>query len=216
MPFSVSIGDVIAITNLIAEIAGCLRNVGGARSDYQELLRELEILQKALAHLDSLQPQTGDPTNLDSIKLAALSCRQPLEEFLRKIQRYEDSLGINSSRGALKNINEKIQWNFGEKDAVDRLRKYLSFYVALINMLLVNYGLQSMNIANEQAVQDSLHIRERLEGTHTIVENLQTTTRRQSWLIHNMNSLVTQLFEMVSGDLRTSWQMLFGMVAKVW
>jgi hypothetical protein len=94
MPLSVPIGDGIALGHLIIEISKSLQDIGGARSDYQELLRELETFQKALVHLDSLQPQISDPTTLDSIKYAALSCWQPLEDFLKKIGKYENDLGV--------------------------------------------------------------------------------------------------------------------------
>jgi hypothetical protein len=109
-----------------------------------------------------------------------------------------------------------MTWNLVENGAVDNLRKYLNVHIATINMLLIEYGLQSTSIANKKAVQDNLHIRERLEDTQTIVETLGTTISGQSRVIRNTNSLVTQLFRMVSGDLKASWHTLFEMVAKVW
>src|SRR4051812_21562755 len=95
MSFGFSVGDVIAVGKLIADIVSSLKDVGGSRADFLDLIRELECLQKALTHLDHLQ-QTGDNSQVDSIKFAALSCKRPLEEFLQKIRKYELSLGTRA------------------------------------------------------------------------------------------------------------------------
>jgi len=68
--------------------------VGGAKSEYQELIREFKSLQAALQHLDQLDSSTSVSTRLDAIKCAALSCQHPLAEFLASTKKYEESLGI--------------------------------------------------------------------------------------------------------------------------
>jgi regulator of replication initiation timing len=216
MPFSVSIGDGIAIAKLIVDITKSLQDIGGAKSDYQELIRELETLQKALTHLDSLQSTAPNSKIYDSIKFAALSCRQPLEEFLRKVQKYENSLGLWRAGSAAKAAKDKLQWTFSHKDAVDKLQKYLDVHVGTINMMLAEYGLESMTVATNKANMDNLHIQERLENTRTLVERLGTSVQGQTLIIQNTESLVTRLFNIVSGELKASWQSLFDMVAKVW
>jgi hypothetical protein len=77
MSFRFSISDFITVGKMVVDIKSCLSDAG---SEYQELLRELDVLQKALQHVDGLQP-TRFATKLDSVKHAALSCQQPLEEF---------------------------------------------------------------------------------------------------------------------------------------
>ena len=134
MPFSVSIGDGIAVAKLIISISRSLQDVGGARTDYKELLRELQTLQKTIAHLDTLQQQTEDIKTLDSIKFAALSCRQPLEEFLGKIKKYDRALGLQGRRAVLTDVRHKLRWTMTEKDAIDKLQKYLSMHVSTINV----------------------------------------------------------------------------------
>lgn len=74
MSFGFSVGDFIALGKLIVDITTCLKNVGGSKSEYRDVVLELEYLQKALAHLDRLRPQ-GDSLGTDSIKYAALSWR---------------------------------------------------------------------------------------------------------------------------------------------
>lgn len=216
MPFSLSIGDGLAIAKLIVDITNSLQDIGGAASDYQELIRELETLRKALAHLDSLQPSAPDSKIYDSIRFAALSCRQPLEDFLQKIRKYEKSLGLWRSGNAVKAAKDKLEWTFGHKDAVDKLQKYLNVHLGTINLMLAEYGLESMAIATDKATMGNLHIQERLDNTRTLIEGLGSSIEGQQLIIQNTNSMVTRLLNMVSGELRASWQSLVDMVARVW
>src|SRR5271156_3142892 len=106
MSFGFSVGDFIAVGELIAQVVSSLRGVG---SEYQELLRELESLSCALQHLDKLQTHSNSTKTLDSIKCAALLCRHPLEKFLQKINKYEESLGYRTA-GGLKAAVKKVEW----------------------------------------------------------------------------------------------------------
>ena len=71
MSFGFSVGDFIAVGSLIKDISSCLQDAGGSKTEYQELLRELECLQQALHHLDKLQNGGSSSTNLDSIDQAS-------------------------------------------------------------------------------------------------------------------------------------------------
>lgn len=66
--FGFSVSDFIAASQLIAGIISSLKESGGSRSEYQELVRELVILDRTLKHLDTLKGP-----GVDSVKCAALS-----------------------------------------------------------------------------------------------------------------------------------------------
>lgn len=72
MSFGFSVGDFLAVGKLVADITNSLREAGGSKSEYQELLQELESLNHALKHLDKL-PTKDNSANLQSIKLSAAS-----------------------------------------------------------------------------------------------------------------------------------------------
>lgn len=148
MSFGFSVGDFLAVGKLIASITNSLREAGGSKSEYQELVRELESLDHALKHLDAL-PLNGVPASLESNKYAALSCRRPLEQFLGKIERYEKSLGIWGGANPLRKTADKFRWAFEEKDEMKKLQSYLSIHIGTINILLAEYGLERMNLASE-------------------------------------------------------------------
>jgi hypothetical protein len=215
MSFGFSVGDFLAVGKLITDITNSLREAGGSKSEYQELLRELESLNHALKHLDNL-PTNGASANLESIKYASLSCRRPLEQFLRKIEKYEKALGIWGGANPIKKTADKLRWAFGEKDEVTKLQSYLNIHIGTINILLAEHGLEKMNLAVEKGELDQLHIRERLENTKSLMQWIKESVIAQTAAVQNTNSMLTKLFGMVSGDLGSSLKSLGEMVAKVW
>jgi len=217
MSFGFSIGDFIAIGKLIKDISSCLQDVGGAKAEYQELLRELECLQQALQYLDKLQQgRSSSPSlNLDSIKYAALSCRLPLEQFLGKMQKYDKSLGVWEKTGVIKSATDKLKWGFGQKEEARKLQGYLNIHVGTINILLAEHGLEKMDLASSEAAAGQLLIRERLEDTRGIVESIRGNMNAQSLVIETTQKMTARLCEMIGGELRTSWRSLGEMIAKV-
>lgn len=215
MSFGFSVGDFLAVGKLIADITNSLRECSGSKSEYQELLRELESLDNALKHLDKL-PTNIASANLESIKYAALSCRRPLEQFLGKIQKYDRALGIWGRANPIKNTADKLRWAFKEKDEIKKLQSYLNIHIGTINILLAEHGLEIMNLTSEKGELDQLHIRERLENTKTLMQWIKDSLIAQTAAVQNNSSMLTELFGMVSGELGSSLKSLREMVAKVW
>jgi hypothetical protein len=128
--FGFSVGDFLAVGKLILDITNTLDDAGGSKSEYQELLRELESLNHALKHLDKLSANTRS-ASLESIKYTAFSCRLPLERFLGKIQKYDRALGIwGGEANLVKNTADKLRWAFREKDEINKLQSYLNIHIA--------------------------------------------------------------------------------------
>jgi hypothetical protein len=109
-----------------------------------------------------LQPHGSSQNNLESIKFAALSCRQPLEEILGKIRKYERSLGVRSDRNVFTTTTNKLAWSFGKKDEIRKLQSYLNVHVGTINILLTEYGLEKIDIAADKADTKNVDIRDSL------------------------------------------------------
>jgi hypothetical protein len=214
MSFGFSVGDFLAVGRLAQDIISCLQDAGGAKSDYQELIRELECLQRAVQHLDKLQAKSPS-TNLDSIKYAALICRQPLEEFLRKARKFDKSLGVWSKEGTIKTAVDKLRFGFGHKEEIRKLQNYLNIHVGIINLTLAEYGLEKMDIATGEATAERLHIRERLEDTRSMIRKIGDNLLLQTLVVQSTQSMLTRLFQTLTGELRTSWAALADMVAKV-
>ncbi|KAL1591739.1 hypothetical protein SLS60_011738 [Paraconiothyrium brasiliense] len=216
MSFGLSVGDFVAVGTLIRNISSCLQDAGGAKAEYRDLLRELECLQKALQHLDKLQSGSSPSSaHLDSIKYTALSCRRPLEHFFAKIQKYDGSLGVWGKAGIIKSTTDKLKWGFGQKEEIHKLQSYLNIHIGTINILLAEYGLEKMDFASDKAAADQLHIRERLEDTRGVIDNISGSLKMQAAVVGNTQNMFARLFEMISGGFRTSWRSLGEMVAQV-
>jgi hypothetical protein len=84
-----SVGDIIAVTQIVAKIISALNDSRGSAVGYPQLFAELRSLQKALDHLNKLSTCGGrDVKPLDSIKFATAACRRPLEAFQKKFEKY--------------------------------------------------------------------------------------------------------------------------------
>ena len=211
MSFGFSVGDFIAAGQLIFQIAETLKGVGGAKSDYQELLRELESLDKALKHVDRLKGATAD-----SIKCAALMCRYPLEDFLNKVRRFDKSLGVGSISNSVKSIGRKLQWGFVKKDEIARLRDYLSLHIGSLNMQLLTAGLESLHTQADGSQDHRLEIQMELEESRTAIAKLGSRIQNQSMIAYDTKSAVSALFALVRVDVVGPLKDLIQAVAKVW
>jgi hypothetical protein len=217
MSFGFSVGDFLAAGKLTAEIISSLKDAGGAKSEYQEVLRELECLKRALQHLDQIQcSNSALSKNLDSIKYAAASCRHPLEEFLNKIKKYNKSLGIWGKEGVIKGTADKFRWMLGKKEAVAKLQCYLNVHMGTINMLLAEHGIEMLDVTSEQRETHDLRIHERLEDSRKVIDNIQGNIAAQALALENSRSMLEKLYRMVNGEFTSSWKTLINMVAKVW
>lgn len=216
MSFGFSVGDFLAVGSIIADIVSSLRESGGSKSEYQEIIRELEGLQHALSCLDKLQSSDGCSTSIDSIKYAALSCRRPLEQFLDKIKKYDNALGVWSKPGMIKSAADKLKWAYTQRDEIRKLQAYLNVHVGTINILLAEHGLERMDIASERSERDQLQVRDRLEDTRKAIERINSSAKSQAQAVAAANSMLCKLFQMVSGEVMVSLKSMAGMVSKVW
>lgn len=215
MSFGFSVGDFIAGGSIIADIISNLRESGGSKSEYQEIIRELEGLQHALSYLDKLQSSDGCSTSIDSIKYAALSCRRPLEQFLDKIKKYDNVLGVSSKAGMIKSAADKLIWAYTQRDEIRKLQAYLNVHFGTINILLAEHGLERMDIASERSGRDQLQVRDRLEDTRKVIDRINSSAKSQAQAVAVANSMLCKLFQMVSGEAMASLKSIAGMVSNV-
>lgn len=214
MSFGFSVGDFLAVGKLIADITSCLKETGGSKTEYQDLVRELDCLRQALVHLERFQPH--DSVDADSIRFTALSCKRPLEDFLRRLQRYDASLGSSAAGPSWKVPLDKVRFMLSQKDDIRKLQSYLSVHVGTLNILLAEHGLESLNIESKKSDVDRLHIRERLDHTKGILTGVQSAISQQVAVLHKAGSMLEALYRMVSGEMKASWMTLENSVASVW
>lgn len=141
MSFGFSVGDFIAAANLIKDIISALNT--SSTSEYRELKLELYGLQRALDEIEHLKCDGIDEAALNAVKVAALMCQHPLNEFASKLKKFE-TLGedpATSGRSRVKLYTLKLRWGFTMEEEVQRLRAYLIAHVGSLNMRLTTLSL---------------------------------------------------------------------------
>lgn len=140
MSFGFSLGDFLATARLINDIIDALRT--SSISEFIELTVELENVQRALYEIEHLQPSSGQEAAVNSIKIAALLCKHPLDEFAAKLKKYQGLGSVSSSRKEqLKSWRLKLQWGLTMEEEVQRIRTILSAHMASLNVRLSTQGL---------------------------------------------------------------------------
>ena len=217
MAFGFSVSDFLTVGKLITDIILSLRDVGGSASEYQGLHRELGSLQRALQHVDKLSGRAEQQPAINAIKCAALMCQHPLTEFYAKITRkYEGSLGLGKSRGKIRDWKDKVQWGLGKKEEVVKLRGYLNAHVGSINMLLMAHGLEMLNLAADQAVEDQQGLQNRLEESQVAMIGVREDLREQRVMLRSSTSVLAQVLNILSGEVVPHLKNLVDLAVKVW
>ncbi|KAH7085728.1 hypothetical protein BKA63DRAFT_529309 [Paraphoma chrysanthemicola] len=171
---------------------------------FAELIREFESLSAALRHLDRLDHGATHSSVVDSIKYTALSCRFPLEDFMRKIKKFDKSLGIRDQSSGVRKVTDKLRWTFGHGGEIQKLQMYLNVHIGTINILLAQHGLERADLNSKKADVDAQQIRKQLDTNTAILENVDKGLSGQSLLLRGVHSMLGNLYSFFRGDVQTS------------
>ena len=141
MSFGFSVGDFVAAGTLIKDIITALQT--SSTSDYQELLLELHGLQRALYEIEHIKADPQQETEVNAVKVAALTCQYRLDDFAEKLKKYEGLGRATKANGAEKARlwRLKLQWGFSMEAEVQNLRAYLIAHVGYLNMRLTTLNM---------------------------------------------------------------------------
>ena len=141
MSFGFSVGDFVAVTKLVADIISSLRT--SSTSAYHELIIELHNLERALHDIEHLECNPEQTAAVTAVKVTALTCRFPLDEFATKLEKFH-CLQQQRTLGTRHKIDIwrlKLEWGFTMEEEVQRLRTYLIVHMGSLNMRLTTLGL---------------------------------------------------------------------------
>jgi hypothetical protein len=125
MAFGWSAGDIIAAINLVVTVAKALRESGGASSEYRLLIEDFSSFREILEILRDLRSTPANQNHVNAIRGMALTCQQPLLEFLKKV---EDNYGSSLARGSNRHrfdprqLGRKAQWGVLVPEEVAKMR----------------------------------------------------------------------------------------------
>ncbi|UNI20620.1 hypothetical protein JDV02_006690 [Purpureocillium takamizusanense] len=144
MSLGFSVGDFLAVSKLIKDISDCIRH--GSTTSYQALDVELHSLKRALDEIERLQCPPGQEADVNKVKVVALNCRPPLDQFAAKLKAYgilgHQPQGKPTPKSGLEKLAKKVQWRVEMEEHAVRLRASIVAHVGFLAVRLNLIGLR--------------------------------------------------------------------------
>jgi hypothetical protein len=162
---------------------------------------ELEALDRTLQLLQGHELFNRNVAQVNTIRAMALTCRIPLQEFLKQLEKYEKSMGpFATNKASFSTFARKSQWAVLMADDVARLRTTIGAKVRNIQLLL---GLHISTLlsrieahaheARDAAMADALAHKTDIVAVHKAVDNSASDQRQRLGRLDNKadNAAVT-------------------------
>lgn len=98
----------------------------------------------------------------------------------------------------------------------NRLRHYLNLHIGTINTLMLQNGLERLDVASEQSERNQEETKDRIETCIRELKEVKGNVEAQVLAVRENDSITHKLFGMVSGEIAASLKTLSQTVAKVW
>ena len=115
MSFGWSAGDIVSGISTLVKVAKALKETGGAASEYQEALSFLTSVEATLRGLETIVASNPDLTLNDEMVEQARLLKSALDDFRKKVDKYDLSLGSGSTRRKVRRIPREVQFALSEK-----------------------------------------------------------------------------------------------------
>ena len=117
-----------------------LKASGGAASEYQETISQLEKTLAIIHHVESLRltietQNAGIPTFVNAISGQGAACRDLLSKFVEKVERYDPNLGSQAREGFHRDVWTKSKRAFHFSKELESMRKVIGAKADSINLL---------------------------------------------------------------------------------
>ncbi|KAF2185742.1 cysteine proteinase [Zopfia rhizophila CBS 207.26] len=145
-----SVGDIIAICQVVQSAVSALNDARGSAADYQALSRSLSSLAQVLFKIDTLSKNKRCVVNMAGLDQTLKDCFKCLHDFYATIEKYSRALGAQGEKRLMKDIFRKIQW-LSEKEDVSNFHRDISTYLAMLQLLLQLAGFE-INAADQAAL----------------------------------------------------------------
>jgi hypothetical protein len=142
IPTGFSVGDCISVCILIKDAIRALDSTRGSSAEYQEMIRELWALDRALLEVVKLAQSFETTVELNALshtaRRTAEQCKSCIEGFLERIKGYERGLREGGSGSKIVDVKGKVNWALGGgTDHLARFRTEINGHSSAINMLLI-------------------------------------------------------------------------------
>ncbi|PMD12774.1 hypothetical protein NA56DRAFT_586661, partial [Hyaloscypha hepaticicola] len=148
---------------LIKDVVRALDSARGSSSEYQEVMRELWALDRALLEVANLAQSFETTVELNALsratRRAAEQCKTCMEGFLGKIKRYEIALREGGSGNMVRDVKDKVGWALCHQEHLKRFRAEINGHSSAINMLLITASVSLTKLKGQK-------LQERMESTN--------------------------------------------------
>ena len=147
VPFGFSFGDFVDGLQLLNTVVAALRETGGASSEFEYTVIELENIDSILCRVQGFQATDSTSDLFNKLHFLGHTCNVPLRNFLAKLEKLEPELGTTHNCTASSSTSPKfqkygkqplrrVQWAVQFKNHVSDLKAAISPQLALIEILL--------------------------------------------------------------------------------
>ena len=141
MPVTIgSVGDIIAVCQLVRELALALNSLRGSSHDFRELVKQLHAFNSVLEEADSLVKRHENSPGLGAFRAStnrvATDCRDSVVSFLGRIKKYQRSLQEGGSGNRALDGVRRVQWKMLEGKDVEIFRVKLISLTSSLQTLI--------------------------------------------------------------------------------
>jgi hypothetical protein len=113
-----------------------LKDHGGASDDYRKTLQHLTAVYAVLLELENFSSSVGTLTQINAIRGQAQLIQKDVEQFLKKIKKYKNTLGARGGQNLYRGILPKIEWSQHIVGHVKILARRVEIQLSNIHVLL--------------------------------------------------------------------------------
>ncbi len=136
MSFGFSLGDFLAAIELVGTVIQSLRDSGGAKASFGELVHELTSLETALLRVQQLDLGDEQKGDYAAITQVASQCQFTIERFWSKVSQFQDPL-LYDSRSVITAAWMKVRWTLCKKEDLAKFKADIAAHTQSILLLLV-------------------------------------------------------------------------------
>ncbi|KAI1754891.1 hypothetical protein F4782DRAFT_464263 [Xylaria castorea] len=155
MSFGWSAGDIATAVTVVYNLIQALDSCDGAAGDYRETVSFLQDLKRTLEPLQTFTAWNAYPAYGQDIGKHVGHIKEPVEQFLAAIRKYEPSLGARAQDGHHRHIVRKLQWHMFVSKKVLSLKKKIESRMRIIDTLMQRLTLD-MVWTTQQKLPDTL------------------------------------------------------------
>ena len=135
-----SLGDVIALINIVKDLVTAFDKRTGSSAEYQEIIRKLWAFNRVLKEVEvfgrSIKNTDEATTSCKAILCVVGQARNSIEASSKGIRQFEPSLRKGGSRSSLQDAARKAQWKLFHSDDSTKIQSEIDIYCSILGVLM--------------------------------------------------------------------------------